>query len=1024
MSSGFLKFFFFLFTTFLILQQSIAQTEISNYNFYTTKQGLSSNSINDLAIDNKGFLWIATANGLNRFDGNRFRQFSDIIDTIATALNILAIGQDSLGEIYCASKSEDGMSYYHNSTWYKFPSLKLSQKISSLSFAKIQFENSNIWILTNTGKLIKYNKSTQKSLLYDSKYYFNKRNNFYIHENDLIINVQTPSVTSFIHYKVKSDSIVPFDTLFSINISSNYNQEFLFDNLGNIFFSLSYDNTNGFKTKIVQYFDRFNHNLTTLYKTTGKYNLFDITISKDKRLYIIDLPFIKIFDINRRILDEYFVKITENENNLNQKILCLKVDDFENLWLGTDINGLIKINLNSIGFKSYFTSSDNSSNYIRSLLIFKKDLFVGTKNGKIFRINSQLFFNKPKIKDIKDLFDSSFFPINCIGVINDNTVAYQKNGFLYFYDLNHKNKYNTGIQIVDNLWTMWSNKRNNIWLGSIRNGIHQYNYFYSEKWGKFILLKKLNEFPYSYVPTIFEDSDKELWLSTEVGLILLNKIKNRIKSLYQLTNKDLSCKIGKNIWQIYEEKPGYIWIGSTDGGLSCLEKNSGKVTNYLQKDGLPNNTISGILPDNKGNLWIGTISGLSKFNLSDRTFTNYDEDDGLLTSDFNFNACSRSDDGVMFWGTKKGIVYFNPDSIHKVRGPLVITSVRVNDKEIKTELFNKDTLILKHNENIFSFEFAILDYSNSSKWNLEYMLVGFDKYWKKSLLLPPSATYTNIPPGHYNFRIRTANFDEHHNRKEIEIQIIVKPAFWQTTWFFIIIGIIFCIFLIFIFREYQKKMKMKRKLLQVEIDSLRAQMNPHFIFNSLNSIQDFILNNNKEIASFYLAKFAKLMRLILENSKKTTITIEEEVDFLNLYLYLEKMRLNDNLEITIFIDENINIFEDKIPPMLLQPIIENSIKHGLAPKKGKRELSIYMSKDNNIIKCTITDNGIGREAANTNLLYIKKEKSRGSELINNRLSLLSLIYNKDFHFDIEDLIDTNGIPSGTKVIIYIGDNME
>jgi two-component system, LytTR family, sensor kinase len=215
-------------------------------------------------------------------------------------------------------------------------------------------------------------------------------------------------------------------------------------------------------------------------------------------------------------------------------------------------------------------------------------------------------------------------------------------------------------------------------------------------------------------------------------------------------------------------------------------------------------------------------------------------------------------------------------------------------------------------------------------------------------------------------------------------------------------------------------LKLNKDLAESQLTALRAQMNPHFIFNALNSVQQYILQGNIDEANRYLSKFSKLQREILNNSDQSFITLEKEKEILELYLQLEQLRFNGKFEYSIIIDEEIDITEIKIPPMLVQPFVENAIWHGLMPKQGERKVQIKFTLDNDMLECLITDNGIGREAA-----ALLKEKastshqSKGMAIVNERLQILRQQYQQPFEVAVKDIVDASNNLSGTQVLLKI-----
>ncbi|NJM78769.1 MAG: histidine kinase [Flavobacterium sp.] len=260
-------------------------------------------------------------------------------------------------------------------------------------------------------------------------------------------------------------------------------------------------------------------------------------------------------------------------------------------------------------------------------------------------------------------------------------------------------------------------------------------------------------------------------------------------------------------------------------------------------------------------------------------------------------------------------------------------------------------------------------------------------------------------------------------------KIHIKAPFWKTWWFFTLLGLFF-VGIIYSFykfkinqikKEEHLKTEFAKQLATVEMKALRAQMNPHFIFNSLNSIQKYILKNESFLASQYLTKFSRLIRLILDYSNQNTISLANEIQLLELYVEMEAVRFDNQFEYEFNIDKNLNLEKIEIPTMFIQPYIENAIWHGLLHKNSIGKLTISFDKiDKNSTKITVEDNGIGRKKAmELKSKQALKNKSHGLKITQDRIDLLNQSQNLKTTSTIIDLKDYNQYPIGTKVELLI-----
>jgi LytS/YehU family sensor histidine kinase len=290
------------------------------------------------------------------------------------------------------------------------------------------------------------------------------------------------------------------------------------------------------------------------------------------------------------------------------------------------------------------------------------------------------------------------------------------------------------------------------------------------------------------------------------------------------------------------------------------------------------------------------------------------------------------------------------------------------------------------------------------------------------------ASFGQLPQGDYVFKVKVQNPDGVMSNQEASLAFRIVPPLYQTLWFKILT--VFLIASLGAFLIYQRTRKaiieeqelsnQSKMIAELELKALRAQMNPHFIFNSLNSIQDFVLNNEGQQAAKYLSKFAKLMRMILDISEQTFVNINSKISFLKLYTELEALRLNNSLNIQFEIDPEIDL-EALIPTLLIQPHIENAIWHGLQYKQNDKNLMITFKKlSNDFIEVTIEDNGIGRTAA----IAIRNNKTQlhqsiASKNSEDRIHTLNVLFGSRPKIEIVDLFDKNNLACGTKVVMQI-----
>ncbi|HSN59827.1 MAG TPA: histidine kinase, partial [Ferruginibacter sp.] len=329
-----------------------------------------------------------------------------------------------------------------------------------------------------------------------------------------------------------------------------------------------------------------------------------------------------------------------------------------------------------------------------------------------------------------------------------------------------------------------------------------------------------------------------------------------------------------------------------------------------------------------------------------------------------------------------------------------------------------------HNQYLIQFYYTAVSLTDPSKIRYAYRLKELDSNWTYST--SRMAGFNFLQPGDYTFEVKACNNNNVWTPDAIQYPFTILPPYWQSWWFRLLTGILIASLVLLIFRNrivsIKKKAAIKQQMAELEAKAIRAQMNPHFIFNSLNAIQESIVLNDFDISYQYLSKFSKLLRLVLNNSEKNLIPLKDEIEMNRLYLELESLRFKHSFSYEIIVDDDIDADMLQFPTLLIQPFIENAIWHGLMHKTGEKKLLIRFSQNQQQLECSITDNGIGREKA----AAIKKQKlgsqyfeSKGTDLARQRIQLLNESGALKANLFIDDVTDELNQITGTTVIINI-----
>lgn len=551
-----------------------------------------------------------------------------------------------------------------------------------------------------------------------------------------------------------------------------------------------------------------------------------------------------------------------------------------------------------------------------------------------------------------------------------------------------------------------------------------------------------------------EDRNKNVWSLNLSSLYKINHTTGKIESLITIPSRagkmieDTSGHIIittiEGLYSYYDDSLHFLGVKNPilknrftdlkicDGNLVLASKSSGifiiradSIYKITTSNGLSTNMCRSICNGGPGMIWVGTNRGLNAVTFSFNPFTvnvrQFTVADGLLNNDIDQVIKNNN---IIWLRYKKGVTSFDPVAVttNRVPAPIYITKVKANNilqSLYSTASFNYGTVI--------SIDFTGLNYKNAGKQNYKYKLEGIDTAWTYST--NTSVQFSRLPPGNFTFKVFCINNSGIESKEPAYYRFTINAPFYKKWWFSILVFIIgiACVIVLAalivrrILKQEEAKTNTNRKIANYELQALRAQMNPHFVFNCLNAIQDFILSNDAESARRYLSSFSKLIRKTLNHSRRHEISLQEEAEFVQLYLGLEKMRFDNRFDFFIHIDTDLLKKDVQIPSMIIQPFVENAVKHGkIGSMETQGVLKIdFLLKDNELV-CIIDDNGIGLNAS----LKMKRGSSSSNEahamdIMNDRMRTISEVNNSKIRYTIIDKSNTNTDQTGTRAEIYI-----
>jgi ligand-binding sensor domain-containing protein/signal transduction histidine kinase len=841
----------------LVISDCLSQSssyDIQGINFrfenLSIELGLSQSSIMDIIQDKRGFLWIATQDGLNRFDGYNFLVFKNEIDDSNSLSHnyIYSLAEDKEGNIWIAT-ALGGICKYNPGTnlFRRYLRDNQNRKISSALSVYVDSKN-QVWAGTYLVGLSKYDPGSDKFISFVPEpetagtiptntifeIFEDKEGNIWLGSADAGLILFDRNKSEFISFSEKdglasnyitsicedingnlvigtTNGLSIFDKRGTFknysgnsndpfSLSSNKIREVLVDNSGSIFI--------GTEDKGINYFNSVENKLFT-FKTEDKMvngisdnNILSLYRDRSGIMWVGTSKGLN--KINNR--KNFYILLGPDPKNRGESIWSIIEDKNHNIWIGTE-KGFTKIENPERG-------SDKNRTKVNKI----------TGSTLTGNIEDKIICALTTDKD-GNIWAGSNSGLSCLDTKTNSLTTYINNrGNESFYYNLYKSIYLDG---------------NIIWLGTYARGITKFDIntksfqsFESAK-GNDTLLNKFNVFQ------IYKDHKAHFWFCTSVGLYEYNSDSDEI-ILHISTFDDITGDATKiyNQCLCISEADDCFWVGTSGGGLVKFIPGKGIIERFTEQQGLSNNVVYGILIDDEGKLWLSTNSGLSKFNPNEKKFRNYFVSDGLPSNEFNVGAFYKSSSGKFYFGSINGLISFYPNEIKNSTylPQTQITALNISGLPYGKKLFfsNEETIELSYQENFFSFEFSSLDFTSPEENQYAFKLEGFDKNWNYIGNIH-YASYTNIDPGEYIFKVKGTNSDGIWNEQGASLRIIISPPFYKTWWAYIFYAIAFVISLYSI-RKYElnkrkrkteailKEEKEKAKLREVQLRAEKAEL--------------------------------------------------------------------------------------------------------------------------------------------------------------------------------------------------------
>ncbi len=958
---------------FLIALNANGQSPTLKFIHYATKDGLPSSQVYQPFQDSRGYLWFTTDHGLVKYNGYEFKVFS----------------------------TEDGLT---DNTVFKI----------------FEDHKKRLWLLTFSGGICIYENKKIKPYQY----------------NSLLKHELKGSIPLGLYVDSNENVFVTCHQWgeFRIDNSGKVFHEFIFNpdtNIHKVF--IDEQTKKNFLSSICSY-DDIERPLRVYHRKGNTFDSAMVDMVKQRKVYALRLHDDRLLIGISDKLIVYRNQKTELITTLPADIIYLSEDSRKRLWIGTTngvyiyndvkdfkdynnylegnfISGILEDNeggfwITTINNGIYYLANDQIKNYafdndaLKEPVVITSDgkacIYAGFWSGAVAKFNNQrlLDINTSALRNV----------ITCLYYDSTSTrliVGSQLSGYILKNEFHPFNKANIPSIPLD-------------------------------------LIKSQNGF-------IYGGGDRVLYKIKDDSIFQIADFTIRVNCVYQVSENDFLLGTNNGAYLYYEQENkiklfcdelkdvriddivlvnNYLCFATRGKGIFLKQGDSFNWIN--QSNGLASNLVHKVIADGS-DLWCATNNGVSHVSFSELNqlqfrINNINTKDGLVSNEIHDITILND---TLYAATSEGISIFSThhNFINHVLPVVYFTSLQVNNVDTTIKGYCK----LPHNFNNIRIGFEAPLFKSTGDIRYHYMLTE-DGDSLINTTQNREAEFLALNSGNYVFTVIAISRNGEVKSNPVILKFTILKPFWQEWWFraiiFLCIALMLYLFMTKRIKHIRKQEEIKtafnKQLVQFEMQALRAQMNPHFIFNVINSIQDYILKNDARSAQKYLTKFARLVRLILDNSIKSEVALEEELKAAELYVELEQQRFENKFDFILHVDEKVDTTQVILPSMIIQPYLENAIKHGIRHLSTQGKLILNVIWENNHINIIIEDNGVGRAAsAEKNKTNVREHVSYGIIITAKRMEAYNVAYNSDISSTVTDLKDERGTPAGTRIVVSI-----
>lgn len=977
--------------------------------YYNSKSGIGHDNVRTIVADSSGFIWMATWDGLTRYDGTDF------------------------------------VNYFHD------PADSTSIPYFSVSHIAVDSED-NLWVSTDNGILSLFDRATEEfrstrslgGVLLDDLVYFNQGPDGYLW---LLLRKgilrYKPGTQEIVFHPWRAGELkIPEMPHFSYRIEFGGNGTVWLIGRDVIEAEAGFDNASGehyTAIKGIYPLERLPGRIGTFF---GEAGMARIVNDSGGNTWLASVTGLFLLDRDNGVFREHGSTIQKISFESNKPLIFYNHDSGLKIWHPAN-DSVITIPRGICALPTGYFFHDSG------LLWVSRSMEGGTPAGVV-----KVVFTPSEFSHINP-FPLSQSELNVFGIIKDEKgglwlAARDRNYLIRIRPDGKADKVN--ILNERDLTGLWHPRSflpdtGGLWIGYYFRKLIRYD----------LATGKIDQhFPARWVHTMCHDGQGNI-LIADAGIVSYNPTSGKSERLFltgdsiniftlhrkdnilwagcshsQLIRYDLNTgeleyiRIARgmtNIEDICDGSQGILWLATLGSGVCRYDTSTGEKTYYTTASGLSNNTTYSLLRDSSGNIWVSTNHGLSVINHSSGLVRTFGENDGLMIHEFNSDASWVTKDGNFIFGGVGGAVEFDPAEVIRDQAGTSDRRIIVLELEVSAlkrilgePVYRADTITLQKGDDNFHLSFVVPEYRHPDMIRYRYRLGDEANNWYYTDHSDRNINFSNLRPGWHYLDIEATDVNGSWSIKK-NLVIRIKPRFHQTMAFRVITPFMILLLLTLlgwtIIRQFYLRERQKRDMLRHQ--ALRGQMNPHFIFNALNSINFFISNNDRLSANRYIADFSKLIRTVLNNMNEDYVKLSAEIAALTDYLKIEHLRFGDKFDYNIRIAEGLQPESFRVSPGLIQPFVENAIWHGVMGLDGRKGyILLDFSIHEGILVCTLEDDGVGRARSEAVKDKSLPRRSKGISLAADRLKIINNLMLRNYKLTITDLYPERS-ETGTRV---------